>query len=72
MPGICPSFIDASTWSCDVFFFRSLQGFVTMPPNPPVGFVSWKTLPFSGNERYTSATCAEKSFVWSSVEFGAA
>ena len=27
----------------------SLQGFVTMPPNPPVGVVIWKMLWLSGN-----------------------
>ena len=31
-------------------FFRSLQGFVTMPPKPPVGDVIWKMLSVSGND----------------------
>ena len=32
-------------------FFRSLQGFVTIPPNPPFGEMIWKMLPVSGIDR---------------------
>ena len=35
-------------------FFRSLQGFVTMPAKPPPGDVIWNVFPVSGNDLYTS------------------
>jgi hypothetical protein len=41
----------ASIWSCCAVRFRSLHGFVTMPPKPPVGTVSWNVFLYSGNER---------------------
>ena len=51
MPGICESGPATSISSCCVVFVRSLHGLVTMPPNPPVGEVSWKMLLASGNLR---------------------
>ena len=71
-PGTFESPMAASTCSCSVVFLRWLQGFVTMPPKPPVGLVIWKMLSASGNDRYTSWTCDEKSFVCSIVALGAA
>jgi hypothetical protein len=50
MPGISDSLPVASTRSCSVVFFRSLQGLVTMPLKPPVGEVIWKVAPVSGND----------------------
>ena len=41
-------------WDALIEDFRWLQGFSTMPPNPPPGFVIWKMLALSGNEWYTS------------------
>ncbi len=49
-PGIVESLPADSISSCSVVFFRSLHGFVTMPPKPPVGPVIWKMLSVSGNE----------------------
>ena len=43
-PGIFASGAEVSTSSCSVVFVRSLQGFVTMPPKPPVGPVIWNVL----------------------------
>ena len=37
MPGICDSGPIDSISSCCAVFVRSLHGFVTIPPNPPVG-----------------------------------
>ena len=54
MPGICDNGPIDSISSCCVVLLRSLHGFVTMPPKPPVGDVIWKMLAASGNERYTS------------------
>ncbi len=48
-PGILPSPAAASIWICVVFFFRSLHGLVTMPPNPPPGVMSWNVCWYSGN-----------------------
>ena len=50
-PGIFESAAADSTWSCSVLFLRSLHGFVTIPPKPPLGPVSWKMLWLSGNDR---------------------
>ena len=50
MPGIFDSGPVDSTSSCCAVFLRSLHGFVTMPPKPPVGDVIWKMLSLSGNE----------------------
>ena len=41
----------ASMRSSSVDFVRPLQGFVTIPPKPPVGFMSWKVLAASGKDR---------------------
>ena len=49
-PGILPRPAAASIWICEVFFRRSLQGLVTIPPKPPVGKVSWKVCWYSGND----------------------
>jgi len=49
-PGIFESPAAASIWICDVVFFRSLQGLVTMPPKPPVGVMSWNVFWYSGND----------------------
>ena len=49
-PGIFESFAPASIWSCAVLFLRSLHGFVTMPPKPPVGNVIWNVFSVSGND----------------------
>ena len=51
MPGIRDSGPIDSISSCCVVLLRSLHGFVTMPPKPPVGDVIWKMLAASGNER---------------------
>ena len=48
-PAIFDSGAIASIISCCVVFVRSLQGFATMPPNPPPGCVIWKMLAASGN-----------------------
>ena len=47
---ICESGPIDSIRSCSVVFVRSLQGFVTIPPKPPVGNVIWKMLSVSGND----------------------
>ena len=49
-PAILASFPDDSISSCPVVFRRSLHGFVTMPPKPPVGLVIWKVWPVSGKD----------------------
>ena len=71
-PGIFENPAAAATCSCSVLFFRSVHGLVTMPPNPPVGKVSWKVFWVSGNDRYTSLIAVVKSLVWSRVALGAA
>jgi len=48
-PGIFESGPIDSIRSCCAVFVRSLQGFVTIPPNPPFGDVIWKMLAASGN-----------------------
>ena len=51
MPGIFASLPADLDRSCSVVLLRSLHGFVTMPPKPPVGNVIWKVFLLSGNER---------------------
>ena len=53
-PATLPSAAADSSWSCCVFFERSRQGFVTMPPNPPLGNMIWKVFLVSGIARYAS------------------
>ncbi len=50
MPGISASFPEDSTRRSWVVFFRSLQGFVTMPPKPPVATGDLEVLPVSGKD----------------------
>ena len=49
-PGISASLPADSRSSSSVVFFRSLQGFVTMPPKPPVAPMIWNVFPVSGND----------------------
>ena len=50
IPGIFDSGPATSIWSCCAVLVRSLQGLVTMPPNPPVGNVSSNVPAASGND----------------------
>ena len=48
---VCDAFCDASTRICGTLRFRSLNGFVTMPPKPPLGKTTWNDDSCSGSER---------------------
>ncbi len=50
-PAIFEDFAAASICRSWVERFRALQGFVTMPPKPPLGEVIWKMLSLSGKDR---------------------
>ena len=47
-PGICDSGPIDSISNCCAVLLRSLHGLVTMPPNPPVGVISWNVAAVSG------------------------